>query len=152
VVVVPYLAGERTPNRPDATGTITGLRPDVSRECLARAAVEGVVCGLLDGLDALSAAGVPTGGRLFLVGGGARSAAYRRIVADLSQRPVTVAPTGEHVALGMCVQAAAVLHGTSIDAVVDAWAAEPGEVVEPDPTHPSEDVRSAYAAARDRWA
>ena len=56
VVVVPYLDGERTPNRPDATGSVAGIRTDTGREDLARAAFEGVVCGLLDGLDALRAA------------------------------------------------------------------------------------------------
>ena len=55
VVVVPYLDGERTPNRPDATGEVHGLRSDARREDLARAAYEGVVCGLLDGLDVLLA-------------------------------------------------------------------------------------------------
>src|SRR4029078_4118335 len=79
--LVPYFDGERTPNRPDASGTIAGLRSDVTREALARAAYEGVVCGLLDGLDALTAAGVATSGRLALVGGGARSAAYARVLA-----------------------------------------------------------------------
>ncbi len=51
--LLPYLDGERTPNRPTATGVLSGLRSDVTRAQLARAAVEGVVCGLLDGLDAL---------------------------------------------------------------------------------------------------
>ena len=57
---MPYFDGERTPNRPDATRHAVGLRTDCAREQVARAAVEGVVCGLLDGLDALRAAGVPT--------------------------------------------------------------------------------------------
>ena len=92
LVLLPYLDGERTPNRPDATGWLHGLRSDATREQLARAAFEGVVCSLLDGVDALAAAGVdacPTL-RLQLVGGGARSAAYRQILADLS------GPTGGH--------------------------------------------------------
>src|SRR5205085_1658591 len=71
VVVWPYLTGERTPNRPNATGAITGMRGDVTRAQFARAAYEGVVFGLLDGLAALSrVAGVRPGaaGRTFLVG------------------------------------------------------------------------------------
>ena len=108
-VLVPYFDGERVPDRPHATGTIAGLRSDVSREELARAAFEGVVCGLLDGLDALRATGVDTDGRLLLVGGGAHSRAYRRILADLSGRPVVVPEAPELVATGACVQAAAVL-------------------------------------------
>ena len=51
----PYLEGERTPNRPDATGSLHGLRLATSTPAhLARAAVEGMLCGLADGLDALS--------------------------------------------------------------------------------------------------
>ena len=72
LTLLPYLDGERTPNRPDATGVLAGLRADVDRADLARASVEGVVCGLLDGLDAL-AAWAPCDGRLIVVGGGARS-------------------------------------------------------------------------------
>src|SRR4029077_11808345 len=87
VVVTPYFDGERTPNRPDASGAIAGLRTGTTREQLARAAFEGVVCGLLDGLDALTRAGVSADGDIVLVGGGARSAAYQRVVADLSGRP-----------------------------------------------------------------
>ncbi len=52
-VLLPYFDGERTPNRPDATGLLGGLRSDVGREQFARAAVEGVACGLLDALDSL---------------------------------------------------------------------------------------------------
>ena len=150
LVLVPYLAGERTPDRPDATGTLTGLRTDVGREQLARAAVEGVVCGLLDGLDALAAAGVPTdAGRLVLVGGGSRSGAYRRVLADLTGRPVTVPAGDEHVAIGAAVQAAATLTGASPAELASAWGLGGGDVVEPelDPDRAAE-VRAAYAAAR----
>ena len=88
VTLVPYFDGERTPNRPDATGTIAGLRSDVTREQVARAAFEGVVCGLLDGLDALDGAGVATGGRL-------RARRRRRAVAGVpagARRPARAAP------------------------------------------------------------
>jgi xylulokinase len=148
-VLVPYLNGERTPNRPDATGTLAGLRADVSREQVARAAFEGVVCGLLDGLDALRAAGVDAGdGRVLLLGGGARSAGYRRVVADLIGRPVTVPSGDEHVAMGACVQAAAVLHERAPEDIATAWGLGEGEVVEPDASVDREAIRAAYAAAR----
>ncbi len=151
IVFVPYLDGERTPNRPDATGTISGLRSDVAREQLARSAFEGVVCGLLDGLDALRAAGVATdAGRVFLVGGGARSEAYRQILADLVQRPVVVTAEDELVALGACVQAASRVSGVPIPEVQDAWALGMGTTVDPrlDPDTAGA-VRAAYASARD---
>lgn len=115
--LIPYFDGERTPNLPDATGTIAGLRTTTTRSGLASSAVVGVVCGLLDGLDALVDAGVPADGTLWLTGGGARSAAYRQTVADLSGRPVSVSAIDESVAAGACAQAAALLDGTDpIDA------------------------------------
>jgi xylulokinase len=141
-VIVPYFDGERTPNRPDSRGTIAGLHSDVTREQLARAAFEGVACGLLDGLDALGAAGVPVDGRIILVGGGARSRAYQRVLADLTGRPIVVPSPAEHVATGACRQAAATLHGAwpqwdvEIDAVI-----EPAEI-------DRDGIRDRYAAAR----
>jgi xylulokinase len=150
VVLLPYLDGERTPNRPKATGTLAGLRSDVARDQVARAAYEGVVCGLLDGMDALSAAGVDINGRLFLVGGGARSAAYRRIVADLTQRPVVVPDDPESVALGACVQAAAVLGDQSFDELASSWGLGKATTVDPGTGVDADAVRAAYAAVRDR--
>jgi xylulokinase len=147
VVVVPYFDGERTPNRPDASGTIAGARTSTTREDLARAAVEGVVCGLLDGLDALTDAGVRADGNILLVGGGARSAAYRQVLADLSGRPVVVPDAGEHVAAGACAQAAAVLHARDIAEVARDWALTRGVTVEPNADVDRAAVRAAYAEA-----
>jgi xylulokinase len=149
LTLVPYLAGERTPNRPDATGTLSGVRAGVTRQQLARAAYEGVVCGLLDGLDALAAARVPVErGRLFLVGGGAQSAGYRQIVADLAHREVTVPHGGEHVATGACIQAAAVLRGADPMEVATAWQARRASLVTPNNAVDHEEIRAAYAALR----
>ena len=149
VVMVPFFNGERTPDRPLATGTVTGLRHGISRGHLARAAYEGVICGLLDGLDALMAAGVDVGsGRTVLVGGGARSRAYRHVLADLSGRAVTVPDAGELVATGACVQAAAALRGTDPAEVAAAWGLGTGPVIEPDAGVDASAVRGAYAAAR----
>lgn len=148
VVLLPYLDGERTPNRPDATGELSGLRADVTRAQLARAAFEGVVCGLLDGLDALADAGVEVGGRLVLVGGGARSARYRQVLADLSGREVLVPDADELVATGACVQAAAVATGATPDEVAQAWGLGSGRPVAPDPGVDVAAVRAAYAARR----
>jgi xylulokinase len=141
-VVIPYFDGERTPNRPDATGSFLGMRSDVSREQFARAAVEGVVCGLLDGLDALHAAGVDTSGRMFLTGGGARSRAYRQVLADLAGRPVLVPHEAEHVAAGACVQAAAVLHQRWPE-----WDLGGIDTIEPSDID-RDAIRARYAAAR----
>ena len=81
LVLVPYLEGERTPNKPDATGAIHGLRLETANPAyLARAAVEGMLCGLADALDAVRALGTPVE-RVVMVGGAARSRAVREIAS-----------------------------------------------------------------------
>ncbi len=111
LVLVPYLEGERTPNRPDATGSLHGLTlASTTPAHLARAAVEGMLCALADGLDALTALGVPVE-RVLLIGGGARSAAVRAIAPAVLGHPVTVPAAGEYVADGAARQAAWVLTG-----------------------------------------
>jgi xylulokinase len=111
LVVVPYLEGERTPDRPFATGAVHGLRlANATAAYLARAAVEGLLCGLADGLDALVAAGARIE-RVFLVGGGARSIAVRTIAPTVLGHPVLVPPPGEYVADGAARQAAWTLAG-----------------------------------------
>ena len=144
LVLVPHLDGERTPNRPDATGQLTGLRTDVTPGQLARAAVEGVVCNLLDGADAL---GGTARGTVFLVGGAAHSRAYRRVVADLTGRAVRVPADDELVAAGAAVQAAALHHGGDFAEVADAWGLGRGDTVEPDDTVDRIAIRDAYAEA-----
>ncbi len=111
LVVVPYLEGERTPNRPEATGAVHGWSLKASTAAhLARAAVEGMLCGLADGLDALVAAGAHVD-RVLLIGGGARSEAVRRIAPTIFGRPVLVPEAGEYVAMGAARQAAWLLSG-----------------------------------------
>ncbi len=106
LVLVPYLEGERTPNLPDATGSLHGLTLATSTPAhLARAAVEGLLCGLADGLDALVALGVEPR-RVLLVGGGAQSRAVREIAPTVLGVPVEVPEPGEYVADGACRQAA----------------------------------------------
>ncbi len=142
LVLVPYLEGERTPNRPDATGALRGLRLANSTPAdLARAAVEGMLCGLADGLDALIAQDIDVR-RLILVGGGARSEAVRRIAPAVLGRPVAVPAPGEYVADGAARQAAWTLTGT-----LPEWTPAGVERFDADPV-PA--VREQYAAVRDR--
>ncbi len=109
LVLVPYLEGERTPDRPDATGALHGLTlASTTPAHLARAAVEGLLCGLADGLDALVAQGAEVR-RVLLVGGGARSEALRRLAPAVLGCPVLVPEPGEYVADGAARQAAWVL-------------------------------------------
>jgi xylulokinase len=146
LVLVPYLEGERTPNRPDATGALHGLTLTSSTPAhLARATVEGLLCGLADALDALVAAGVPVR-RAFLVGGGARSEALARIAPAVLGRPVLRPTPGEYVADGAARQAAWVLSGEDTP---PEWAAADTETFEAEPTP---HVRTRYAEVRDLTA
>jgi xylulokinase len=149
VVLLPYFDGERTPNRPDATGMIAGLHSDVAASQLARAAFEGVVCGLLDAVDALVAAGVEVAGRVVLAGGGAHSRAYQQIVADLTGTAVAVPHANEHVAAGACAQAAAALHGREPFDVARAWGLGSATFVKPNGGVDADEIRTRYAAVRD---
>jgi len=145
--LLPFLDGERTPNLPDARGALLGIETGMSREAVALAAHDGVLCGLLEGLDALSMCGVPLDGRRFLVGGGARSAAYRQRYADLLQSEVTVPDADETVATGAAVQAGAVSASCPISDVSAAWGCGAGTTIEPRSGFDS-DVRQRYAEAR----
>jgi len=142
VVLVPYFAGERTPDRPDATASVHGLRLATSTPGhLARAAVEGLLCSLADGIDYLRAQGVEVG-RILLVGGGARSEAVRTLAPAVLGLPVEVPPAGEYVADGAARQAAWVLAGS---AAPPDWP-QPG--TERREAEPDTAVRERYAAAR----
>lgn len=112
LVLVPYLEGERTPNRPKATGALHGLRvSNATPANLARAAVEGLLCALADGLEYLTTHGV-TARRILLIGGGARSQALREIAPAIFGLPVLAPSPAEYVALGAARQAAWALRGS----------------------------------------
>lgn len=143
-LLVPFLEGERTPNRPAASGSLLGLRTATTRESVARAAFEGVLLSLLEGLDRLGALGVPTTGRVVLTGGGAASPAYRQLLADLIGRPVHVSDLEETSASGAAVAAAAVLHGVEVDRIVEAWAPPLREVAVPRAAQSVDEVRERY--------
>ncbi len=140
VTLLPYLAGERTPNLPTATGHLAGLTlTNATPANLARAAVEGMLCGLADAVDALVAQGVPVH-RVILVGGAARSAAVAAVAPRVLGRPVLVADPGEYVADGAARQAVRAWLGE------EEWPAVSGRWVEAEATP---EVRASYAALRD---
>ena len=111
VVLVPYFAGERTPNLPDAHAELVGMSlANTTPANLARAAIEGVLCGLADGLDALVAHGVVVE-RVMLLGGAARSPAVQAVAATVFAADVIVPEPDEYVALGASLQAARAFAG-----------------------------------------
>ena len=111
LTLLPYFEGERTPNRPNATGTLSGMNISNSNPAdIARAMIEGMLSGLADAVDSLVALGVEVE-RIFLIGGAAKNPAVPVIASALFGREVLVPPIGEYVANGAAKQAAWALLG-----------------------------------------
>jgi xylulokinase len=143
VTLLPYLDGERTPNRPAANGVLRGLTTsNATQENLARAAVEAVLCSLADAIDCLRPCGISPG-RIVLTGGAARSAAVQAIAPAIFGLPVVVPEAAEYVALGAARQAAWALSGASEP---PAWPARPSVTYE---AAAAPGVREQYGALRD---
>ena len=152
LTLLPYLDGERTPDLPDATGTLGGLtRGNLTPANVARAAVEGMLCGLADGLDALRDNGVPIH-RVLLIGGAARSRAVQSVAGGILGVPVAVPSPGEYVALGAARQAAWVLATSRGDGGAEppTWAvdAAPAPVDGASSPAAAAAVRDAYGRLR----
>lgn len=144
LTLLPYFEGERTPNRPDATGVFSGMNLKNSNPAdIARAMIEGMMCGLTDAVDALIALGV-TVNRLVIIGGAAKNSAIPVIASALMGREVVVPPAGEYVADGAAKQAAWVLL-----AQMPQW--NLGEVTH-HTTKPTPDVMDRYRTLRDNTA
>jgi len=111
LTLLPYFEGERTPNRPTATGAFSGMNLANSNPAdMARAMIEGMLCGLVDAVDALEKLGVGVK-RILLIGGAAKNPAVATIASALFGREVLVPPAGEYVADGAARQAAWALSG-----------------------------------------
>ncbi|MBI3428857.1 MAG: xylulokinase [Actinobacteria bacterium] len=113
LTMLPYFEGERTPNRPFATGTLTGLNiANSTPRNYARAMIEGMLCGLADAIDSLVREGVEVR-RIFLIGGAAKNPAVSTIASAIFGREILLPPVGEYVADGAARQAAWALSGLS---------------------------------------
>ena len=111
LTLLPYFEGERTPNRPKATGVLSGMNINNSNPAdIARAMIEGMLSGLADAVDSLVALGVKVE-RILLIGGAAKNPAVPVIASSLFGREVLVPPIGEYVANGAAKQAAWALLG-----------------------------------------
>ena len=106
LMLLPYFAGERTPNVPEGTGVLFGLNAQtLQREHTARAAMEGVTLGMNYGLRRLAELGVKAK-EIRVTGGGAKSAVWRQMMADIFAVPVVGMVEDEGAALGGALQAA----------------------------------------------
>jgi len=109
-VFLPYLSGERTPNRPKAAGILAGLRPDHGRDAIVRAVFEGVTFGLAYAMDALRRAGVAPA-EVTLIGGGSASDSWAQLCADVFALPVIHPAILEAAASGAARQAQWAIEG-----------------------------------------
>lgn len=111
LVLLPYFEGERTPNRPSASGVLKGMTlSNTTRKNIARAMIEGMVCGMADAIEALEKNNV-TINRILLIGGGAKSDAVAKIASQIFGREILVPEPGEYVADGAAKQAAWIATG-----------------------------------------
>jgi xylulokinase len=147
LVFLPYLAGERTPHMdPQARGAWIGLTLAHDRRHLVRAVLEGVSCALKDALVLMERLGVRPD-QLYAVGGGARGALWREILAATLGLPLQRLAVEEGPALGAALLAAV---GAGVHADVDAAVAaavRPAGAAEP----PAPDWQARYAALHQRY-
>jgi xylulokinase len=122
LLFLPYLSGERSPHPdPLARGAFVGLTLAHDRRHMTRAVLEGVAFGLRDGLDLMTAAGMPPPTQVRASGGGTASALWRQILADVLGVEIATVETTEGAAYGAGLLAAvgAGWWG-SVDAATDA--------------------------------
>jgi xylulokinase len=137
VTWLPFLAGERVPDLPRASGTLLGLRAgSLDPGVLYRAAIEGVAFNLADGIDRMRTLGLSPS-TLRVGGGASRSAAWCRILADALELPLVRLAEPESAALGAAVQAAWSVRRAedaelSVDDVANPLVRTEGEPIEPD--------------------
>ncbi|MCK1795779.1 FGGY family carbohydrate kinase [Streptomyces sp. XM4193] len=153
LVLLPYLDGERTPELPHTAGTLAGLRRESMKpEHLARAAFEGMLCGLADALGVLRARGVQVR-RVFLLGSAAGLPAVTRLAPALFGARVVVPEAADYTTLGAARQAAWALgvHDGRLGAYdPPVWPAAAGEVHDPgEDVAVGQAVHQQYAAVRD---
>ncbi|MGP4111148.1 FGGY family carbohydrate kinase [Streptomyces sp. 4N509B] len=160
LVLLPYLAGERTPELPHAAGTLAGLRRESMRpEHLARAAFEGMLCGLADAAEVLRRRGVRID-RVFLLGLAAGLPAVQALAPSIFDAEIVIPEPGPYTTLGAArqaawAQAAEGSSGHSGAGEPPAWPAAPGLTFRPgeggaEDVEVGAAVRQQYAAVREQ--
>jgi xylulokinase len=129
-ILIPWIDGERTPNRPNDRASIFQIDNKFSREDLARAAFEGVIFGIVAALEKFTEFNIPIK-RLIVTGGGSNSPAYLQFLADVMEMPVYGADVKDAAAAGIAIQAAALIRNQPTRDLVNDWA--PGLVLFAEP-------------------
>ncbi|SEG72203.1 xylulokinase [Bryocella elongata] len=148
LVFLPFLNGERTPDLPDARGSLHGVSAmNFTADHLLRAAVEGVSFGVLSGLDLVLA------GRdaetIYVIGGGARSRGWRQLLADATGATIQVPLEEEAGCLGAAIQAMVAKSASSVAPLTFVEVASRLVRIDEAATcSPRTELRSAYDNAR----
>ena len=155
VFFLPYLMGERSPhNDPFARGTFIGMTMDTSRADMTQAVLEGVAFGLRDCLEVSKSLGINIS-RTKIVGGGAKSPLWRKIIANILGITVEVPACEEGPSMG-----GAMLAMVACGAYADVESAAKAivrvvDTIEPDPelvekySKKYEAFRNIYPALKD---
>ena len=151
LVFVPFLNGERTPDLPHARGTVHNISAsNFTPENLIRAAIEGVSFGILNGLDLIQN-GAPVE-RMLVIGGGAKSAAWRQLLADASGATVVIPLETEAGALGAAMQAMYALGQQNRKPESFAAIADRCVKLHEETAAPNQAAREVYRLARSRYS
>jgi len=111
LTMLPYFEGERTPNRPNAKGLLAGItNSNLTAENISRAAIEAILCSLIDSFDTLKSSGAKIE-RVMVIGGAAKNPGVGPIASAILGREVMTFPPMELVADGAARQAAWALLG-----------------------------------------
>ena len=140
LLFLPYLTGERTPHAdPNARGAFVGLTARHGLAHLTRAVLEGVSFGLRDSLELMRALGVPIS-QVRASGGGAKSAVWRQILADVFNAEIATVNVTQGAAYG-----AALLAGVGVGVYADVAAACETAVSTTGSTRPGDSVATYEA-------
>lgn len=147
LLFLPYLTGERTPHPdPLARGAFVGLTVRHTLPHLTRAVLEGVACGLRDSFELMQAAGLPPVEQVRVSGGGARSALWRQILANVLNVSLVTVNTTEGAAYG-----AALLAGVGVGAWADVDAACAATITVTGEVAPQPGEAATYQAVYDLY-
>jgi xylulokinase len=147
LVFLPYLSGERTPHAdPHARGAFVGLTLRHDRPHLTRAILEGVAYGLRDNFALMQEVGLGAIEQVRVSGGGARSALWRQILADVCGVDLVTVKTTEGAAFG-----AALLAGVGGGVWPSALAACTAGVELGETTSPNPDSQALYKSSYRRF-
>ncbi|MFM1757584.1 MAG: hypothetical protein RL193_161 [Actinomycetota bacterium] len=137
--LITHFDGERTPNKPNATGSFYGITHDnFTPANIARASIEGVIAGMRYAAEAIAKLNVPIN-RVILVGGAARNEAVQEVAATFFDYEIAVPEPGEYVALGAARQAAWALAGSETP---PKWSGSQIKIIEKKPK--SQDLFAEY--------